>query len=250
MASSNSSLNLSFSTRVLLLLLFLGCFRPSSSAALPTHTNDRWRRPCARDSSVTVVDDTGEVIDNFAGLSRMSIGLKQMVNSLKNDYVNARFGDESQAEEERVNSGLVITGSPSWTASSDNMTETLLVCYENLARLAVITRLTREAEETAPGNRDFATRFQRIEDHTESGLYVLMCNLHTVMSSMGIETMSPEAEAEVASITFDEGLSNAIRHVRDYIVILVQEDSVDKLGSTFDRLARQLASQTTPSTAQ
>ena len=76
-----------------------------------------------------------------------------------------------------------------------------------------------------------------------------MCHLHNVMSSRGIETMSPETKTEVANIRFEEGLSNAIRHVRDYIVILVLENSAEKLSSSFQRLG-QVATQTTPSTNQ
>ena len=53
--------------------------------------------PCAGSSTVandiaveTVTTTTGEVIDDFAQLSRRSIRLKQIVNTLKNDYVSSK----------------------------------------------------------------------------------------------------------------------------------------------------------------
>src|SRR6218665_4150950 len=123
-----------------------------------------------------------------------------------------------------------------------------MVSYENLARLAVLIRLTREAEETTIGNRDFVAPFQRIEDNGEAGLYVIMCNLYTVMSTpiWGIETMSSETIAEESNITLELPLSVAERHVRDYIVLLALEDSADKLSSSSDRLVGLVPSQTTP----
>jgi len=126
-----------------------------------------------------------------------------------------------------------------------------MVSYENLARLAVLIRLTREAEETAIGNRDFVAPFQRIEDNGEAGLYVIMCDLYKVMSTpiWGIETMSSETIAEVSNITLELPLSVAERHVRDYIVLLALEDSADKLSSSSDRLVGLVPSQTTSSTA-
>src|SRR6218665_913386 len=126
-----------------------------------------------------------------------------------------------------------------------------MVSYENLARLAVLIRLSREAEERGIGNRDFVAPFQRIEDNGEAGLYVIMCDLYKVMSTpiWGIETMSSETIEEVSNITLELPSSVAERHVRDYIVLLALEDSADKLSSNFDRLVGLVPSQTTPSTA-
>lgn len=88
--SSYASPNLYFPTRVLLLLLFLGCFLPASSSALRKHVKNSWRTPCAGATPVPMMSTlmTGDL--NFEELSRSSSVLKRIVITLKNDYVSSK----------------------------------------------------------------------------------------------------------------------------------------------------------------
>lgn len=211
-------------------------------------SNERWRNPCG--GGTEEEEDfaarahaqnrlTTSESDTFAQLSQNSLTLQELVNDLKNRYVQTRFRDATVADE-WLQSGFELQGMPTYdTTTPVNRTThaVLLRSYENLSRLAVYVAQVRQSEERPEANETplFITELRNIEDNHEAGIYIIMCRLYNMMRTEQID-LSDETLHEIRNIPHvgAELPTNAIRHGRDYVVLHHLLTLAEKLNEDFN----------------
>jgi len=107
---------------------------------------------------------------------------------------------------------------------------TLHLAFEYLARVAVFLEQARIGENLASNeNVSFENHFRRLEDDHESGLYWLLCALHRIIYFTG-SRINADVIGDIMRTKLVEVDRNALRHARDYLVLIDFEKVLDRIG--------------------
>ena len=110
---------------------------------------------------------------------------------------------------------------------------TLHNAFEQLSRVAVFLEQARLGESLAQNEiSSFERHLATIEDDNESGLYWILCVMHKLILSAGSQ-LDDNVINDVLKMNVEEVERNALRHVRDYIVLRDFEKLLDRLSIDF-----------------
>jgi len=113
------------------------------------------------------------------------------------------------------------------------MEGSLHVAYKHLASVAVFIEQATVDERLADNEHvSFETELRQLEDDYEMGLYWLLCALHRAIHVAG-GNVDHEVVAEVRRIRVLNVDRNAMRHIRDYLVLRDFERLLNRLSIEF-----------------
>jgi len=118
----------------------------------------------------------------------------------------------------------------------------LHTAFERLARVSVFLEQARVGETTAINeNVSFETELRVLEDDPETGLYWLLCAIHRAMYAAGSRPIvDRDVVAGVRRVRVPNVDRNALRHVRDYLVLRDFRRLLNRLSIEFAALRNYL----------
>ena len=109
------------------------------------------------------------------------------------------------------------------------MGTTLAAAFKNLARVAVFLEHVTIEENLVDENISFETELQILQDASDTGLHWLLCSVHQAIHVTG-HSVNHDVMNELNHIRVPNVDRDALRHVRDYLVL-----------RDFERLLRRLS---------
>ena len=120
------------------------------------------------------------------------------------------------------------------------MLESVLLAYEDLARVAVFIEQARLDEKRyESGASSYANHYQEVE---EQAIYWLLCQLQKFIHELGEDEVNVKVTRDIMAIQLRTASSRALRHNRDFIIIRDSLLILEKFHTRFNLLKENLDS--------